>query len=263
MRRFAFTKAHSCGNDFLIMEAAEAAADMPALARAICDRHAGIGADGVEWIAPASDGSHQIAARLINADGSEAELSGNGTRCVAAHHVFHHGGNRVTVMTGAGPKDCFLQQHSGLRFEFEMAMGEASIGALAPVAGWDGLQISIGNPHFVAVVPAFPEDWPAQGARIQAAHTHFPEGVNVEFVQVQDEHTVAVRFFERGAGVTSSSGTGSCAAAMATMHLGLTRSPVRVVAAGGAQRVRLEGRKLFLEGPAELIGTGEFWFAGA
>src|SRR5438270_2565643 len=114
--KFPFTKASACGNDFLIMDGADAPADLHEFSKRICDRHNGVGADGVEWLFPATDAT--IHARLINADGSEAEISGNGTRCVAAHLTAQGKPGKLTVRTGAGIKTCELTSRSGQNFEF-------------------------------------------------------------------------------------------------------------------------------------------------
>src|SRR6266481_8708341 len=104
--RIPFTKASACGNDFLLVEGAHASDDLGALSRLLCDRHRGVGADGVEWLFP--DAEADVKARLINADGSEAEISGNGTRCVAAEICSREGKTEVVVRTGAGLKTCRL-----------------------------------------------------------------------------------------------------------------------------------------------------------
>src|SRR5579863_10563279 len=99
-----FVKASACGNDFLIIDGTDAPADLGAFSRAICDRHEGVGADGVEWLFPAQDAD--IRARIFNADGSEAEISGNGTRCVAAHLCSEQAKEKLVIRTGAGLKTC-------------------------------------------------------------------------------------------------------------------------------------------------------------
>ena len=115
-----FTKASACGNDFLIIDGALAPPDISRFTQRICNRHTGVGADGVEWLFPTSDAD--IEARLINADGSEAEISGNGTRCVAAY-LCDDNKDSIAVKTGAGIKTCTLTARKGNAFEFEIAMG--------------------------------------------------------------------------------------------------------------------------------------------
>lgn len=122
-----FVKASACGNDFLIVEGTEGPKDLAAISRRLCDRHQGVGADGVEWLFPASDAD--VCIRLFNADGSEAEISGNGTRCVAAYLCVERAKEKVVVRTGAGLKTCTLTSRSETQYEFEMAMGEPQVGA--------------------------------------------------------------------------------------------------------------------------------------
>src|SRR5580658_1601402 len=121
-----FTKASACGNDFLIVDGAYASADLSAISRQLCDRHRGVGADGVEWLFP--DVEADVTARLINADGSEAEISGNGTRCVAAEICSREGKKEIVIRTGAGLKTCRLIARQGSTFEFEADMGQPEIG---------------------------------------------------------------------------------------------------------------------------------------
>src|SRR5437879_12704503 len=120
-----FTKASECGNDFLLIDGMHAPADLAAFSRRICDRQRGVGADGLEWLFPAQDAD--IRARLFNADGSEAEISGNGTRCVAAYPSAEQPREQVTVRTGAGIKKCTLISHNEAQYEFEIAMGEPQV----------------------------------------------------------------------------------------------------------------------------------------
>src|SRR5208283_5023612 len=125
-----FTKASACGNDFLLVEGAGVSGDLAALTRRLCDRHRGVGADGVEWLFP--DAEADVRALLINADGSEAEISGNGTRCVAAEICSREGKTEIVVRTGAGPKTCRLTSRNngrqGPTFEFEAEMGQPEVG---------------------------------------------------------------------------------------------------------------------------------------
>ena len=254
-----FVKATACGNDFLIIDGKHAPTDGAGFSRRICDRHAGVGADGVEWISPASDAD--IEARLFNADGSEAEISGNGTRCVAAWWCSEHGRERVTIKTGAGIKACSLANRDFPNFEFEMEMGKPIVGdELAIGLGPEtvrGIPVSMGNPHLVVFAESFVPDWQQRAAEIQRAGI-FASGVNVEWVMVRDRHTLAAMFYERGVGETQSSGTGSCASAVAAIATGRVQSPVEVHAAGGAQTVRWE-QQVLLRGPARLVCRGDFF----
>jgi len=254
-----FTKASACGNDFLIIDGMQAPADLLGFSRRICDRNMGVGADGVEWLFPAPDADTR--ARLVNADGSEAEISGNGTRCVAAYLVNQRGGEKIVVRTGAGLKTCNLLRREENRFEFETSMGEPQVGDEFSIqlafGRVHGVPVSMGNPHFVVFVDKFNVGWQAEAAEI-GKHHDFKYGINVELVRPAATNEIEVRFFERGVGETRSSGTGSCAAAVASIFTKKAESPVMVDAVGGPQVVRWEG-EVFLRGPAQLICHGEFF----
>jgi len=264
VRTIPFVKASACGNDFLLIDFSFAPApnELHALTQRICDRHEGVGADGVEWMLPHASADVEI--RLINADGSEAEISGNGTRCVAAYLCCEQGKEKITIQTGAGRKNCVLTSRRDGEYEFEMEMGEALIEAEFAVKVADrevrGIPVSIGNPHYVILVPEFAAGWQAQAEEIQRS-SYFKQGVNVELVVIDSKQDVRARFFERGVGETQSSGTGSCASAVAAMAAGRVNSPVKVHALGGTQTVSREGDNIFLRGPARLVCRGEFFLS--
>jgi diaminopimelate epimerase len=253
-----FTKASACGNDFLIADGSDAAGEFATLTRRMCNRHNGVGADGVEWLFP--DAEADMAARLFNADGSEAEISGNGTRCVAAEWCSRMDKKQVVIRTGAGLKTCRLTKQQGASFEFEAEMGEPVVGGRQAIETmWVravGTQVSMGNPHFVVFVDSFSEGWQRQAALI-GTQPVFPHGTNVEYVVVRGPNQIEIRLFERGVGETKSSGTGSCAAAVAAIAGGRVSSPVTVVAPGGPQTVRWD-QQVYLTGPASIICRGEF-----
>jgi diaminopimelate epimerase len=260
VRSIPFVKASACGNDFLLIDAALAPSDIAAFTRRICDRHDGVGADGVEWMS--AHFSADIELRLINADGSPAEISGNGTRCVAAYVCATQGKERITVLTGAGPKVCVLTGRRDSEYEFEIEMGKATVqpelALKANLGEVRGIPVSIGNPHFVIIVPEFSRNWQWQAAEIQKL-PQFPESVNVEYVVVDSKFDLRARFFERGAGETRSSGTGSCASAVAAMSTGRADSTVKVHAPGGTQTVRRQVNDIYLRGSARLVCQGEFY----
>ncbi|HEV2023037.1 MAG TPA: diaminopimelate epimerase [Terriglobales bacterium] len=256
-----FIKATACGNDFLLIDGMHAPADLVAFSRRICDRHRGVGADGVEWLFP--DNEADIRARLFNADGSEAEISGNGTRCVAAWLAAERGLENARVRTGTGLRECKLTGREGARYEFEVDinMGEPQPGdelsiklAFGEVRG---IPVSVGNPHFVVFVDEFHPGWQAEAAEM-GRHHDFQYSINVELVRVVSRQEIEARFFERGVGETLSSGTGSCASAVAAIASGRAESPLTVMTPGGVQSVRWE-REVFLRGPAELLCRGEFF----
>lgn len=201
VRTIPFVKASACGNDFLLIDAALAPSDVAAFTRRICDRHDGVGADGVEWMTPHF--SVDIEIRLINADGSPAEISGNGTRCVATYVCATQGKERVSILTGAGPKICVLTGRRDSEYEFEIEMGKAAVApelALKTNSGEvRGIPVSMGNPHFVIIVSEFTRNWQSQATDIQKL-PQFPDGVNVEYVVVDSKFDLRARFFRTWCG---------------------------------------------------------------
>jgi diaminopimelate epimerase len=271
-----FTKAHACGNDFLIVaEEAATEQDRPALSRRLCQRNSGIGADGVEffaWTSSALPGPKSGRIRLHNADGSIAEISGNGTRCVAAfmaEALNSQPGDELQILTDAGLRVCRIDARDGHTVQVTTGMGVPRFVPhtlkLTDGAEIIGVEVTTGNPHFVILVetPDFSVArrlWTVIGAEI-CEHRDFPHQTNVEFVRIVNDHEIELRIFERGVGPTTSSGTGSSAAATAALALRRCVSPLTVVAPGGAQTVAWDGpgTELHLTGPATLIARGEAW----
>ena len=266
--RIPFTKAHGALNDFLLTWAAEAPARelIERAAIAICHRYSGVGADGWLLVTPPSSGQ-PAAIRLLNSDGSEPEISGNGTRCAAAF-LTDAGlvGAEIPIRTGAGLKQLRLIERDRLRFSFEMNMGTPHIGAgnlrfALPVSATERecTILDVGNPQCAFFVDDFDFDWRSLGAEVER-HPHFPHRTNVSFIQVLDRHTLDVRFFERGAGFTMSSGTGSTGAYFAAAARGLIDSPATVRTLAGPLAFRTGGADVLMQGPAEIVATGEYLF---
>jgi diaminopimelate epimerase len=266
--RIPFTKAHGALNDFLLTWAAEAPAEelIERAAIAICHRYSGVGADGWLLVTPPAE-TQSAAIRLLNSDGSEPEISGNGTRCAAAF-LTEAGlaGHEIPIRTGAGLKQLRLIERDGLRFFFEMNMGTPRIAdgdlhyELPVLTGSQECTIlEVGNPQCVLFVYDFDFDWKALGAEVEG-HPHFPNRTNVSFVKVVDRHTIDVRFFERGAGFTMSSGTGSTGAFFASVSRGLIDTTATVQTLAGPLAFRIEGANVLMQGPAELVARGEYYF---
>jgi diaminopimelate epimerase len=257
-----FHKAHGAKNDFLLTWASDVASWSPArlseIAVAICDRNSGVGADGWEIVGRPA-GERPATLRLFNPDGGEVEISGNGTRCAAALLVSHgHGEAETIIDTGAGRKRLWLKSRDGHRFEFEMDMGEARIEhTAATMAGYPATILNVGNPQCALICDAIPAGWKTIGAELER-HPRFPNRSNISFVHVIDRHTIEARFFERGAGATMSSGTGSTGAAVAAIHRDLAASPVTILTEAGPLRLRWDD-SIYLTGPAELVARGEFY----
>jgi diaminopimelate epimerase len=260
MMNIPFTKAHGARNDFLLTwrDQLPSTFDAPSAALAICDRHTGAGADG--WLLVSRAESADGAIELWNSDGSRSEISGNGTRCAAAFLIeANRASENVRILTGAGVKHLRLLSREGHRFSFEMNMGAASIEHLrASILDYDATILNVGNPQCAVFVEHFDFDWRSLGAAIER-HWQFPNRTNVSFIRHIDEHSLDVRFFERGAGETMSSGTGSTGAAAAAFARGLVLSPVTVLTPAGPLDLRWDNRDILLAGPAEIVASGEFY----
>jgi diaminopimelate epimerase len=278
MSRIPFVKAHACGNDFLIIEESLAHGNHAALARKLCSRNTGIGADGIEFLDRRPDNT--LFLRLFNADGSEAELSGNGTRCVAAWLAASEGLHEVALGTHGGVRTCRLIRREGVDYWIESNMGVPRVmprtieipGIARPIPG---AMVNVGNPHFVVFIENGSNDltkeedfsshdqpWQQLGAKI-ATDPLFPNGTNVEFVRILSPTEIAFRIYERGCGPTTSSGTGTCASSAAAMVLHNTARELTAIAQGGTQQVvwPTNDSEMLLTGPAEIICTGEVDFA--
>ena len=254
-----FTKMQGCGNDFLVFDPEQVeGVDLPDLARRACDRHFGVGADGILIAAPS--GSSDLEMVYLNSDGSPSEMCGNGLRCLA-RYARDRGmaeGDALTVATGAGVKKLILFEDGSSRVD----MGAPRLDTEVKVGGFRFLRVSIGNPHAVAFLDSEAAvealDLPTIGPPIEE-DTVFPEKTNVEFGFAWNEREVRMRIWERGAGETLASGSGSCAVAVAAMSKGLTHNPVNVCMDGGVVEIEWsgEGEPVYMKGPAEYVCEGE------
>ena len=261
-----FTKAHAYGNDFIYVRRDAVAAVKPAgliaLARDLCDRHAGIGGDGLILFEPTADGASMV---LFNADGSRAEVSGNGVRALGAillRNGFASDSGTITIHTEAGSKWLTKKAAKGTRVTFRSAMGlPRDLRETAITAGGEKLGIAImdfGNPQAVLLGPLPDRERFARLGSSLEHHQMFPAGTNIEFAQVESPQVVRILIWERGVGPTSSSGTGSCAALVAAAAFGGANRQADVIAPGGAQRVEWLDDSVYLTGWAEVLFDGEW-----
>jgi diaminopimelate epimerase len=262
-----FVKAHACGNDFLILEETVASRNHAELAKKLCSRNTSIGADGIEFLERRSYDNFFL--RLFNADGSEAELSGNGTRCVAAWLAKSEGIAELTLGTHGGLRTCKVIESNDPTYLIESGMGIPRVMqrtiVIPGVGEVAGAMVNVGNPHFVL----FPEtddfsahglSWQELGAKISGSPL-FPHGTNVEFVRVNRPEEIEFRIFERGCGPTTSSGTGTCASSTAAIALRGAARELTAIAQGGPQQIvwPANDREMRLTGPAEIVCIGEAW----
>jgi diaminopimelate epimerase len=258
----ALTKAHAFGNDFLLVPREQARGDAAELARVLCDRHQGVGGDGLilYTLAPRA-----ATMKLLNADGSPSELSGNGVRCLAAlvARAQRLGpGATVTADTDAGAKTLELLAVEGERYTFRAALGAPTdIRQLEIPVLDETLTASVlwmGNPQCVVLGPLPDAARFGRFGPALASHAMFPAGTNVEFAHVEAPDRVRILIWERGVGPTMSSGTGSSASAVAAAAHGGAARAADVIAPGGTQRVEWREDGVYLTGWAELVLDGHW-----
>jgi diaminopimelate epimerase len=255
-----FIKAHAYGNDFVYVGAdAIRGRQLELLARELCDRHTGIGADGLIVYELRGGGASM---RLLNADGSRSEVSGNGVRGLAAILCRSGDGNELTIQTEAGPKRLTRLGAAGPRQTFRAAMGIPRELRQVPItAAGESFPIVVmdfGNPQAVVLTTLPAADrFERLGAALER-HEMFPERTNVEFASVEAADRVRIVIWERGVGPTQSSGTGSCAALIAAAAFGGAARQAEIIAPGGTQRVEWEEDNVYLTGWAEIVFDGDW-----
>ncbi|MBI4445474.1 MAG: diaminopimelate epimerase [Acidobacteria bacterium] len=283
LKTISASKYHSYGNDFLVVPAGQISEEQYSrFAVNICDTHRGVGADGCILVKTSpQDGA--FAVRIFNRDGSEAGMSGNGTRCACAflHQHGHIQGPLTILQTSSGRKQYHLHrtaagswafrsnlglpQFHPAKIPFEAAKGLEEVQDLLLEAGGQQVKVSavsVGNPQCVVFVDEFPDR--SRFERIGAAlerHPRFPERTNVSFAKVEGVNQIRIQIWERGVGPTFSSGTGACGAAVCAIRQGKVQPPVRVVTETGVQIVDWSlGREIVLSGEAVFIAEIQFYW---
>ena len=291
-----FIKFHGFGNDYIVIESRElalaeiATTRLGEFARRICNRHYGAGADGIAVVSPSDDQGADFHVRIFNPDGSEASLSGNGTRCAAAYLYYKElwTAEELLLSTRAGIKRYTLRENDGNgRYVFDSELGQPKFDpASIPMITEEPMDkvidykldfddgsvkvtaLQMGNPNCCIFVDDFDSlDWRQIGRRIEK-HEQFPQRTNVVFVRVRDRNTIELRIWERGVGETEASGTCSCAAAVAAMIKGETERLVNVLMPGGRAKIHwrdgIDGGdegEVVITGSAEVVYEGD-WLAG-
>lgn len=256
------SKAHAYGNDFLFAPQDRVSGNMSGLARQLCDRHVGLGADGLILYALRPGGASM---RLLNADGSPSELSGNGLRCLGALIARAERlapGRVVTVETDAGVKTLELLECDGERYTFRAALGPPADVRQVQIPIFDEMLTAsvlwMGNPQCVVLGPLPSMDRFNLFGPALATHNMFPAGTNVSFAQIDAPDRVRVLIWERGVGPTTASGTGASASAVAAAAHGGAGRVADIVAPGGTQRVEWREDGVYLTGWAEVLFEGEW-----
>jgi diaminopimelate epimerase len=256
-----FAKAHAYGNDFVYVRDEDAAGlAHDALARELCNRHTGIGGDGLILYTPTDDGASM---RLFNADGSRSEVSGNGVRGLAALLISDGPRPHLTIATEGGVKQLDWIARDGARHTFRAAMGvPVDLRQVSVTAAGEQVALAVmtfGNPQCVTLGPLPDEERFQRLGPALERHDLFPERTNVEFAHVESPDSVRILIWERGVGPTSSSGTGSCAALIAAAAFGGASRDAEVIAPGGRQRVEWRHDNVYLTGWAEVVFEGRWW----
>jgi diaminopimelate epimerase len=275
VRKVSFWKMHGLGNDYIVMDNRDGTLseeELSNLAVKLCRRKFGIGADGLLLIYPSQKADVKM--RILNSDGSEAEMCGNGIRCLAKY-CFERGVVRKTslsVETLAGIKRLGLKLEGGIIKSVKVNMGSPNFEAEGILLGWKGTFIdkpihisgttvnatvlSMGNPHCVVFVGDV-ENYPVETlGPILESHELFPKRANVEFVQIVSRDRLKVRVWERGVGETLACGTGACASVVAAKVLGKVDKTVAVKLLGGTLVIEYDDDVVFMEGPAEKVFEG-------
>ena len=282
-----FIKFHGLGNDYIVIESDQLAEidNLNQFARRICNRHYGAGADGIAVITRLDENTADFLVRIFNPDGSEAGLSGNGTRCAAAY-LYYQGlwsANELRLNTRSGVKRyTLLEQEAAGNYIFDSELGQPKFDSgsiplltkpvLQRVINYplhvDNESVSItalqmGNPNCCIFVDDFEKlDWRRLGAAIEN-HKDFPDRTNVVFVRVLDQGTIELRIWERGVGETTASGTCSCAGAVAAMINEKTERKIKVLMPGGQVSIQWrDDGEVVLRARAEVVYGGD-WLASA
>jgi diaminopimelate epimerase len=281
-----FTKMQGTGNDFIVIEAGAGKQDWPKLAVSMCDRHFGVGADGILLLMPSKTSDFRM--RIYNSDGSEAEMCGNGLRCLvryfAENKIAKQSQKEFKIETEAGVRTAWLVSNADGSTSVRLSMGKPRFNDdEIPVtfAGCDArvvrkpltictievgrrdiplALVSMGNPHAIYFTDRPVTDFPLTtiGPKIER-HMIFPEGTNFEVVRVRNRHEIDAVVWERGAGVTLACGTGACAVAVAAHLNGMVDDKVAVNLPGGTLDIEWPGSgEVFLTGPAEFVYSGEW-----
>lgn len=258
-----YVRSHGLGNDYIVMDPRDLPFTLtPTAVRLICDRHRGVGSDGILIVSPATGADFGV--RIFNPDGSEAEKSGNGAR-IFAKFLREHGyttQDRFTLQTLGGRVACTVEHDGGRVAEVTVDMGKARFGEPSSIDVDGGTipvtSVSLGNPHCVVVVPDLDDvDVRVLGPKIER-HPAFPQRTNVQFAQIVSRHDVRIEIWERGAGYTLASGSSSCAVAAACERAGLVDRDLTITMPGGQLGITIaDDGEITMRGPVEEICTGD------
>ena len=255
---------HGCGNDYIYVDTMSHPIADPAKAAILwSDRHKGIGSDGLVLIGESSIPEADYSMRIFNADGSEAMMCGNASRCIGKY-LYERGlteKTEIRLLTLSGIKILRLQIASGIVESVTVDMGEPTLEDMTQFLGNRGLSqgtfVSMGNPHYVI----FTDDvnQVEEKGRVLENHPAFPQRCNIEFARIEDDGTIRTRVWERGSGITQACGTGACATAVAAALTGKAGRTSQIVMDGGTLSIewRESDNHVYMTGPATFVYDGE------
>ena len=264
MSKTPFTKMHGCGNDYIYVDTMSHPIADPAKAAILwSDRHKGIGSDGLVLIGESSIPEADYSMRIFNADGSEAMMCGNASRCIGKY-LYERGlteKTEIRLLTLSGIKILRLQIASGIVESVTVDMGEPTLEDMTQFLDNRGLSqgtfVSMGNPHYVI----FTDDvnQVEEKGRVLENHPAFPQRCNIEFARIEDDGTIRTRVWERGSGITQACGTGACATAVAAALTGKAGRTSQIVMDGGTLSIewRESDNHVYMTGPATFVYDGE------
>ena len=264
MSKIPFTKMHGCGNDYIYVDTMSHPIADPAKAAILwSDRHKGIGSDGLVLIGESSIPEADYSMRIFNADGSEAMMCGNASRCIGKY-LYERGlteKTEIRLLTLSGIKILRLQIASGIVESVTVDMGEPTLEDMTQFLDNRGLSqgtfVSMGNPHYVI----FTDDvnQVEEKGRVLENHPAFPQRCNIEFARIEDDGTIRTRVWERGSGITQACGTGACATAVAAALTGKAGRTSQIVMDGGTLSIewRESDNHVYMTGPATFVYDGE------
>lgn len=264
MTKIRFTKMHGCGNDYIYVNAMLYDIPNPAeVARKWSDRHKGIGSDGLVLIDKSPVPEADYSMRIFNADGSEAMMCGNASRCIGKY-LFERAltdQEEIRLLTLSGIKTLQLHVKDNLVESVTVDMGEPvfenEMQFVATRSEGRGTFVSMGNPHYVIFTDQV--DQVGETGRVLEYHPAFPQRCNIEFAHVMTDGTIRTRVWERGSGITQACGTGACATAVAAALTGKAGRNSQIVMDGGTLSIewRENDNHVYMTGPAEFVFDGE------
>ena len=264
MSKIHFTKMHGCGNDYIYVDTAQhPVSDPSAAAIAWSDRHKGIGSDGLVLIGPSPVPEADFTMRIFNADGSEAMMCGNASRCIGKY-VYERGltaKTKIRLLTLSGIKVLCLRVIDGTVESVTVDMGAPAFAdekQFLPSRGLSqGTFVSMGNPHYVIFTDDV--DQVGETGRLLESHTAFPQRCNIEFARIEPDGTIRTRVWERGSDITKACGTGACATAVAAAASGRAGRTSQIVMDGGTLLVEWSeaDNHVYMTGPAAFVFDGE------